>query len=83
MQTFTGWKREDIATIKAPTLIVAGDRDVMKPEHAVEMHHVIANSRLAIFPATHGSYMGEAMTADSKSQVPQLFAAMIEEFLAE
>ncbi len=31
------WPASDIAGIKAPTLIVVGDQDVVTPEHAVEM----------------------------------------------
>jgi hypothetical protein len=38
--------------------------------------------RLAILAGTHGSYMGEAMSADSNSKVPELFLAMLDEFLA-
>lgn len=42
-------------TIKAPCLIMGGDRDVIRPEHLVKMFQNIQNSQLCILPgATHG-----------------------------
>jgi pimeloyl-ACP methyl ester carboxylesterase len=61
MRTFKDWNADDLRAIKALTLIVSADRDMILPEHAVGMHRLIANSRLLILPGTHGSYMGEAM----------------------
>lgn len=46
---FKGFAREDIKSIKAPVLITLGDRDVTKPEHAVEMFRLIPNAQLAVF----------------------------------
>lgn len=51
-----------IKSIKAPTLIIIGDKDVIKPEHAIEMHRLITNSELAIIPGGHGEYIGEITT---------------------
>jgi pimeloyl-ACP methyl ester carboxylesterase len=82
MRNFRDWKEEDIRSIKAPVLIVTGDQDLTLPEHAVEMHRLLPHSRLAILPGTHGSYMGEAMSPNPDSKVPELFAAMVDEFLA-
>jgi pimeloyl-ACP methyl ester carboxylesterase len=40
--------------ITAPTLIMAGDRDITSDEHTLEIYHSIPNSQLAIFPnSTH------------------------------
>ncbi len=83
MQAFQDWKDEDIKSIKAPSLIVLGDQDVVRPEHAVEMSRLISKARLAILTGGHGSYMGEIMWAGSVSKVPELFVEMIEEYLAE
>ncbi|MGA6989308.1 MAG: alpha/beta hydrolase [Nitrososphaeraceae archaeon] len=33
---FKDWKAQDIHSINAPTLIIVGDEDVVRPEHAVE-----------------------------------------------
>jgi pimeloyl-ACP methyl ester carboxylesterase len=82
MQTFKDWKEADIRSIQAPTLIVSGDEDVVRPEHAVEMFRLLPHGRLAMFPATHGSYIGEIMSPDPDSKVPELFVAMLEEYLA-
>jgi len=37
-------------SIKAPVLITLGDRDGVRPEHAVEMFRLIPNAQLAVFP---------------------------------
>ena len=81
MRTFKDWKDEELRAIKAPTLIVIGDQDLPRPEHAVEMHLLLSNSRLAILPGTHGSYMGEIMSPDPNSKMPESFVTMVTEFL--
>jgi pimeloyl-ACP methyl ester carboxylesterase len=46
---------EQMAEIKAPTMIISGDRDIISPEHSVEMFRAIPNSQLCIVPAAeHG-----------------------------
>lgn len=82
MQAFQGWKDAEIRSIQAPTLVVIGDRDLVQPEHAVRMYRLLPRGRLAILPGTHGSYLGEAMSPDPDSKVPELFVAMVDEFLA-
>ncbi|MCT2406380.1 alpha/beta hydrolase [Chryseobacterium antibioticum] len=57
MQTFEDWDEAVLTSIEAPTLLISGDKDVMKPEHTVEMWRLIPDSQLMILPATHGSYM--------------------------
>jgi len=47
---FKGFAREEMKAIKAPVLITVGDRDVVRPEHAVEMFRLIPTAELAIFP---------------------------------
>lgn len=42
MRTFRDWREEDIKSIQAPALIVIGDQDVVRPEHAVEMYRLFA-----------------------------------------
>lgn len=62
MRNFQDISEDQIRSIAAPTLIIAGDHDVVTPEHAVEMHRKIKNSQLAIFPGGHGDYIGELTT---------------------
>ncbi len=46
----------ELSLIKAPVLIVAGDRDVIRPEHTFKLFQHISNSQLCIIPgATHGA----------------------------
>ena len=47
---FKGFSREEMKSIKAPVLITLGDRDGVRPEHAVEMFRLIPNAQLALFP---------------------------------
>jgi pimeloyl-ACP methyl ester carboxylesterase len=43
-----------LESITAPTLVLAGDHDLIRDEHTLEIYHHVPNSQLAIFPnATH------------------------------
>ena len=43
-----------LEAITVPTLVLAGDHDVIRDEHTLEIYHHIPNSQLCIFPnATH------------------------------
>jgi pimeloyl-ACP methyl ester carboxylesterase len=59
MLTFPGWPDDELRRITARTLVLAADRDVMSPEHAVRMSRVIPGARLMIVPGGHGDYLGE------------------------
>ncbi|MFG1608672.1 alpha/beta fold hydrolase [Actinoplanes sp. NPDC049265] len=63
MKAFTDWPPSDFATIEAPTLILAADRDVATNAHTVEMVSLIPGARLMIVPGTHGDYLGETLAA--------------------
>jgi pimeloyl-ACP methyl ester carboxylesterase len=82
MSNFVDWTEQDVKSISAPTWIVIGDQDVTTPEHAVQMHRLIQGSRLTIFPSSHGNYIGEAMSRDATSPLPNLFVALLNDFLA-
>ena len=62
MQSFKDIKEEDIKAIKAPALIICGDNEVVRPEHAVEMYRQMQHAKLMILPGGHGDYMGEITT---------------------
>ncbi len=72
---------EQIETIQAPTLIIIGDKDIITPEHAMELHRQIAHSELAIIPGGHGEYIGEITTIQPDFKENQLVVPMIEKFL--
>jgi len=50
MVQFKDWNDNDLASIKAPTLLVLGDKDVVTTEHAVEMNRKIRDSELLVLP---------------------------------
>jgi pimeloyl-ACP methyl ester carboxylesterase len=83
MLEFEDWKAEDIHSINAPALIVIGDEDVVRPEHAVEMFRLLPHARLTILPGLHGTYIGEVTSGMEQSKIPDLTVSIIEEFLNE
>lgn len=81
---FTGWPTEAVGSIQAPVLLVIGDSDLVRPEHAVEMFRMfgggvfgdvtgLPDSQLAILPGT--THVGVADRAD-------WLAPMIDSFLS-
>lgn len=52
-------KETDLKKIQAPTLIVAGEFDVIKLQHTNEMHQLIANSQMVIVPKANHFLMVE------------------------
>ena len=83
MLEFTDWKDEDLRSVKAPALIINGDQDIIRPEHAVAMFRLLPNAKLSVLPGLHGAYIGEVTTGMEKSKIPLLTVSMIEEFLNE
>jgi pimeloyl-ACP methyl ester carboxylesterase len=62
-RSFTGWSIETIRAIAAPTMIIIGDADIIRPEHAVELFRLrgggvpgdfvdLPPAQLAILPGT-------------------------------
>ena len=77
------WTAEGIKGIKAPTFLILGDSDMIKPEHSIEMFRLLGggvvgdlvglpNSRLAILPGTTHSTVIDRV---------DWIVPMIEEFL--
>ncbi|MEZ5004777.1 MAG: alpha/beta hydrolase [Chitinophagales bacterium] len=62
MINFKDISDDQIKSIQAPTLIIIGDKDIITPEHAIELSRQIPNARLAIIPGGHGEYIGEITT---------------------
>lgn len=49
-----GFSKEELASIKAPILIIVGDHDFVRVEHAVESFKLIPHAELAVIPdASH------------------------------
>ncbi|OGU70558.1 MAG: hypothetical protein A2V93_10590 [Ignavibacteria bacterium RBG_16_34_14] len=65
---------EDLHRIHAPTLVMSGDRDVIREEHTVKIYQNIPNSSLCIFPSsTHNVPIDD----------PHLFNWIVERFFDE
>jgi pimeloyl-ACP methyl ester carboxylesterase len=79
MLAFKDIPDSSVQAIRAPTLVVVGDRDVVRPEHALALARLIPNARLAVIPGGHGEYLGEV--SFPRAPAPRVFAAMVEEFL--
>ena len=69
-----GWTADELGAITAPTLLVFGDHDFIRLEHAVEMHGLIPGAQLAVLPGT--THMGVMRRAD-------LMLPMVRAFLRE
>jgi pimeloyl-ACP methyl ester carboxylesterase len=82
MQSFKDMSEEDIKAIQAPALIIAGNKDVVTPEHVVEMYRQMQRATLLILPGGHGDYIGE-LTTLKLGQKEYSALPIIESFLLE
>jgi len=71
-----------VRSIRAAVLVVVGDRDVVRVEHALDLSRQIPEARLLVLPSGHGDYLGEVTAAPQATRYPELTAGLIEEFLA-
>ena len=53
MLDFQDIPTDAIHGIEAPTMVMCGDADIVRPEHAVEMFRALPHAQLAILPATN------------------------------
>lgn len=83
MLNFTDISETFIQSISAPTLVINGNKDVVLSEHAMEISKNLRNSQFIILPGTHGQYIGEICTIPTKSNMHQITAELIQEFLFE
>ena len=81
MRNFRDVPDAEVAAIRAPTLVMLGDHDVVRPEHAFELTKLIPGSRLLILPGDHGDYIGEVDATPEGSPWPALTAGLVEAFL--
>ena len=52
MRDFKDIPTEQIRSITAPALVIVGDSDVVRPEHAVETFRLLPHAQLAVLPGT-------------------------------
>jgi pimeloyl-ACP methyl ester carboxylesterase len=73
---FKGYSSAELKTIKTQTLIMVGDREGIRPEHAVEMYRLIPNSQLAVFPGGDHFMLWQSPEKVLATLVPFLDASM-------
>jgi pimeloyl-ACP methyl ester carboxylesterase len=78
---FTDWPDALVASITAPTLVVAADQDVIRTEHTVLLASLIPNARMLIVPGNHGDYLGELAAAAGDTGPLQRTMPFIVDFL--
>ena len=81
MAAFKDISDAQVKAIQAPALVINGDADVVRPEHAFELSRTLPRAKLAVLPGGHGEYIGEVCSTNKNSKIPVLVTAMIEEFL--
>lgn len=52
---FKGWSDSEVRTLKAPLMVILGDRDFLQPEHALKLFRMAPNRRLAVLPGSDHS----------------------------
>jgi pimeloyl-ACP methyl ester carboxylesterase len=68
-----GWTDDEVRSITAPTLLIIGDQDFVRLDHAEEMLDLFPDARLAVLPSTkHTEVMSD----------PELLRALVRPFLA-
>ena len=62
---------EQMASIKAPTLVIVGDQDAITPEHSVALFRAIPDAQLCVLPNTgHGALPQETIMTFLKEPDP-------------
>lgn len=62
---------KDLSKINAPTLVLAGDHDLIREEHTIKLFQTIPHSQLLILPGT--SHLGFMEKPDLVNQMVDLF----------
>lgn len=81
MLAFQDWSDDSIRSITMPALVIAGDKDVIRPEHTLELYRMLPDAELCILPAGHGDYIGEIDDTREDGNYPAV--TIIEEFLTK
>jgi pimeloyl-ACP methyl ester carboxylesterase len=69
--------------VRAPTLVITGDRDVARLEHAIELSRLFPDARLLVLPSGHGDYLAEASSAPTDTDYAEITTRLVERFLSE
>jgi pimeloyl-ACP methyl ester carboxylesterase len=69
---FEGWSDDELRATQVPTLILLGDTDFLRLDHAIKMFELMPNAQLAVLPDT--THMGVTRS-------PNQVLALVEPFL--
>ena len=83
MASFTDVPDAAVRGVRAPTLVIAGDRDVTRLEHAIELSRLFPDARLLVLPSGHGDYLAEASSAPADTEYAEITARLVDRFLSE
>jgi pimeloyl-ACP methyl ester carboxylesterase len=82
MQSFLDIPDAALRGIRTPTLVMAGDADVVTVEHAAQLSRLVPHGQLTVLPGSeHGTYLGVAEAAKPTGPLTAASLALIEAFL--
>ncbi|WP_346237916.1 alpha/beta fold hydrolase [Niabella insulamsoli] len=80
---FEDWEDLVLQSMQAPVFLMSGDRDVVKPEHTVELKRLIPDSKMMVLPAGHGSFMMADENGRVDNELINFTTLQIKQFLNE
>ena len=83
MVAFEDISDEAIKSVRAPALVINGDAEVVRTEHALALSRTLPHAQLLIVPGGHGEYIGEICAPKQNSKLPSIVATFIETFLGD
>jgi pimeloyl-ACP methyl ester carboxylesterase len=81
MIEFRDWPDSALASIQAPTLLIAAENDVMTPAHVQKMAGLIPHAEALVVSGGHGSYLGEICTPQPDTAVISSTVTRVKQFL--
>jgi pimeloyl-ACP methyl ester carboxylesterase len=81
--SFADWSDAELQAVTSPTMVVVGDQDIIRPEHAVRMARAIPGARLLVLPTNHGSYLGEVAASGGDTSLVGATVPFLTRFLDE
>ena len=83
MINFKDYSNDAIKSIRAKTLFIVADKDVITVEHTIKMSQLVADAQLAVLPGMHGACIGEVCTTVKDSKLPEATSILIKDFLSQ
>jgi pimeloyl-ACP methyl ester carboxylesterase len=74
MLSFRDWSDDEIKKLNHLSLVIVGDQDTVRTEHALQLAKLLPHGRLLVLPSGHGEYL-------NKDHWPHALSLTIAEFL--